>query len=118
MARKVNLVIDQGTTYETSFDLVDENGDPRNLTGYTAKSQLRKWYTSEFGVDFVTEIVADVGKVILRLDAITDGAGELAAGRYVYDVQLIEDTTGNITRIFEGIVTVTPQVTRIESIQE
>jgi len=32
------------------------------------------------------------------------------AGRYVYDVEL--DNNGVISRIVEGIVTVTPQVTK------
>jgi hypothetical protein len=117
MSRKVNLVIDQGTTYETSFELVDENGDPRDLTGYTARSQLRKWYTSVFATDFVTEIVPTLGKIILRLDAVTSGPGELPAGRYVYDVQLTETLTGNISRVFEGIVTVTPEVTRTDAVE-
>jgi len=35
----------------------------------------------------------------------------LTPGRYVYDVE-IEDASGDVTRIFEGIVTVLPNVTR------
>jgi len=35
----------------------------------------------------------------------------VVAGRYVYDVELVD--SGNVaTRLIEGIVTVTPQVTR------
>jgi len=35
----------------------------------------------------------------------------IRAGRYVYDVE-IEDSEGVVTRIFEGIATVLPNVTR------
>ena len=35
----------------------------------------------------------------------------IRAGRYVYDVE-IEYPTGSVERIFEGIVTVSPNVTR------
>ena len=35
----------------------------------------------------------------------------ITPGRYVYDVEL-EDPAGDVTRIFEGIVTVLPNVTR------
>jgi hypothetical protein len=35
----------------------------------------------------------------------------MVGGRYVYDVELT-DTSNSISRIVEGIVTVTPQVTR------
>jgi hypothetical protein len=36
----------------------------------------------------------------------------LKAGRYVYDVEIEEESTGVVTRIFEGIVNVLPNVTR------
>ena len=110
MSTKANLVIDQGTTYEVTLNLTDDNNDALDLQGYTARSQVRKWYTSEFGTDFETSIDPLLGTVTLKLDAVS--TGELSAGRYVYDVELTEDTTGVISRIVEGIVTVTPQVTR------
>lgn len=110
MSTKANLVIDQGTTYEVTLNLTDDNGDPLDLTGYTARSQIRKWYTSEFGSDFVAVINVADGTVTLNMDAVT--TGELDAGRYVYDVELTDSKTGSISRIVEGIVTVTPQVTR------
>ena len=110
MSTKANLVIDQGTTYEVTLNLTDDNGDALDLAGYTARSQIRKWYTSEFGDDFVTSIDASLGTVTLQMDAIS--TGELSAGRYVYDVELTDSKTGSISRIVEGIVTVTPQVTR------
>jgi hypothetical protein len=33
-------------------------------------------------------------------------------GRYVYDVEIQDNSTGDVTRIFEGIATVLPNVTR------
>ena len=46
MASKANLVIDQGSTFSTELTLLDEYGDGIVLNGYTANSQIRKWYTS------------------------------------------------------------------------
>jgi len=107
MSAKANIVIDQGSTFSTEINLTDENGFPMNLGDYTANSQMRKWYTSANPTAvFTTEIVD--GTVMLSLSA-TETAN-ISAGRYVYDIEL---TTGNtITRIVEGIVTVTPEVTR------
>jgi hypothetical protein len=34
------------------------------------------------------------------------------AGRYVYDVKMTETSSSTVTRVVEGIVTVTPNVTR------
>lgn len=108
MATKSNIVIDQGATFSTDLTLTDENGDALNLVGYTANSQLRKWYTSSNSVAFSTSSNTDTGVVTLSLTANQTAA--LTAGRYVYDVEISDGTT--ISRIVEGIVTVTPNVTR------
>lgn len=109
MATKANLVIDQGSTYSVSLDLSDENGDPLELTGFTANSQIRKWYTSlNAAAIFTTSINVASGELTLSLTS--DQTSNLIAGRYVYDVELNQN--GVISRIVEGIVTVTPQVTK------
>lgn len=109
MATKANLVIDQGTTFSTDLTLTDENGDPLNLNGYTANSQIRKWYTSSnAAVTFSTSINTQIGVISLSLTA--NQSGNLTAGRYVYDVEINNGT--EVSRVVEGIVTVTPQVTR------
>lgn len=109
MATKANLVIDQGTTFTTDLTMTDEEGSPLNLTGYTANSQIRKWYTSSNATaTFTTSINANTGVISLSLTANQTGA--MTAGRYVYDVEISDGAI--ISRIVEGIVTVTPQVTR------
>lgn len=108
MATKANLVIDQGATYEVTLDLTDENGDILNLAGYSANSQLRKWYTSTNSTAFSTSINSVAGTITLSLTATQ--TANLTAGRYVYDVEV---TSSNVvSRIIEGIVTVSPNVTR------
>ena len=67
MATKTNLVIDQGSTFSVELNLTDDNGDPLGLVGYTATSQLRKWYTSSNSPSFATEIDTDTGVVTLSL---------------------------------------------------
>lgn len=108
MATKSNLVIDQGATFSTDLTLTDENGDALNLVGYTANSQMRKWYTSTNSVSFSASTNTDTGTVTLSLTA--NQTALLTAGRYVYDVEISDGTT--ISRIVEGIVTVSPNVTR------
>jgi hypothetical protein len=109
MATKANLVIDQGSDYSVVLDLTDENGDIIELSGYVANSQIRKWYTSSTpAATFTTSINASSGELQLSLTA--NQTSNLVAGRYVYDVEL--NSSGIISRIVEGIVTVTPQVTK------
>lgn len=109
MGTKLNLLVDQGASFETTLNLTDDNDDPVNLTGYTGAGQIRKHYTSSNSTSFTVTLGGANGTVTLALSA--NATGNLASGRYVYDFE-VTDNVGLVTRIFEGIVTVTPQVTR------
>lgn len=107
MAQKINITIDQGTTFNTSFIIADENDELIDFTGYTANSQMRKSYTSSTAYAFTVGL-SSTGVVSLSMSSNTTNA--ITAGRYVYDVEV--ESAGIRSRIVEGIVTVTPQVTK------
>jgi len=108
MAIKGNLVIDQGASFETTINVTDDDDEPVNLAGYTGAAQLRKHYTSLTSTAFTVAVNGAAGEVTLSMTANT--TANIAAGRYVYDCEI---TNGSVvTRIIEGLVTVTPQVTR------
>ena len=109
MATRVNIVIDQGTDFETSINLTDSSGDQLNLTGMSAASQIRKTHTSSNSVAFTTALANASGTLTLSLNNATTSS--MTAGRYVYNVELT-DASNVISRILEGVVTVTPEVTR------
>jgi hypothetical protein len=109
MAIKANIVIDQGSTFQTSINVTDENDDIVDLTGYTAAAQMRKHYTSSNATSFSTNISPSIGVVTLSMTANTTNL--LVPGRYMYDCELT-DSNGLVTRLVEGIVTVTPGITR------
>lgn len=107
MATKANLVIDQGSTFASSIDILDENDEPVVLTNYSARGQIRKHFTSTNSVSFTTTM--SNGSLVISLTA--NQTGNLVSGRYVYDIELV-DPVGTVLRILEGIVTITPEVTR------
>ena len=109
MAIKANIVIDQGSTWQTSINVTDDNEVAINLTGYTAAAQMRKHYTSANSYTFTVDITPLTGIITLSMTANTTDS--IPAGRYVYDCE-VTDTNGAKTRLIEGIVTITPGVTR------
>lgn len=108
MATKVNLVVDQGTTFTTSITFNDENGNTINFSTYSGSAQMRKHFTSSNSTSFSVSLTSN-GVVTLSLTA--NQTSNLVAGRYVYDLEVI-DASNQISRLIEGIVTVTPNVTR------
>jgi hypothetical protein len=107
MATKANITIDQGATFNTQILLTDDAGNALDLSGYTGESQIRKWYTSNAHTDFTVSLVT--GAINLSLTSNT--TANLNSGRYVYDV-IVKDGSNNVTRVVEGIVTVTPRVSQ------
>lgn len=107
MATKANITIDQGATFSTIVSLTDDAGNALDLTGYSANSQIRRWYTSNTATDFT--VAVSNGAIGLALTA--NQTANLTYNRYVYDV-LVTNPANTITRVVEGIVTVSPRVSR------
>jgi hypothetical protein len=108
MAQKVNIVIDQGATFNTYYTFTDDNGDPVDFTNYTGSAQMRRSYLSSTFHTFTVGL-ANTGVVSLSMSA--QATANIAAGRYVYDLE-VTDLSNVVSRLVEGIVTVTPEVTR------
>mgnify|MGYP003336456604 CR=1 FL=1 len=110
-AAYTDLYLDQGADFSTTFDLIGDDGTPINITGYAFSSQIRKsYYSTNAAANLVvTTVDASNGNTIISLDAAN--TSNIFPGRYLYDVKMI-DSSNTTTRILEGIITVTPGVTR------
>jgi hypothetical protein len=110
-AAYTNLYLEKGATFNTTITLDDVYGSTYDLTGYTANSQIRKsYYSSNATATFITTISAANGTISLSLTSAS--TSNIAPGRYVYDTTITKTSSGEVTRILEGIVDVSPSVTR------
>ena len=110
MAANLSLKIDQSATFSSTVELEDENDTVIDLTGYTVRASMRKHYASSSATSFTTTIdsPATLGKVTIALTAVQTAL--LVPGRYVYDLEI--EINSVVTRVLEGMITVTPSVTR------
>jgi len=115
MSAKANIVVDQGSTFSTNINLTDSLGNNINLANTTAIGQIRQWYTSTAFVNFTIAIANTAsGSLYVSLNANTTAS--MSPGRYVYDIDTVNNDTQIITRVVEGILTVTPTVTQMSGI--
>ena len=106
----------QGDTYRRVF-LITTNGEPDDLSGSTARMEVRRKATSDDVVleatDYIT-LGGEAGTVDLNIPAavLADIPPRYGASSYVYDLELITGST--VTTILAGRFFVDPEVTRGE----
>ena len=111
MAALSNLYVDAGSTFSAIITVRNSNGTPMNLYGYTAASQIRKSYGSTTAYNFNASIYdVNLGKIRIQLS--DEESGAIKPGRYLYDIE-ISSSAGEKLRVVEGIVLVTPEITKI-----
>ena len=111
MATISNLFIDQSADFTTTVTINDSAGSALDLTGYTALAMIRKTYQSTTATTFTSTFVSPRTSGQITISLTDTQTAALEAGRYVYDM-VITDSSGNKTRVVEGIATVNPSVSR------
>ena len=115
MAGTYNITIEQGSTFTRSLTMTDSNGDAFNLTGYSARMQIRQTYgskiiaTSEGASPTITLDVTPLDGIIEITMTATETA-KLSTLNAIYDLEIEKD--GVVTRILEGTVTLSREVTK------
>jgi hypothetical protein len=113
---KYTMTCPQGSTLGLQFTF-KINKYPVNLTGYSARMQVREFHTSldtlisleTDGAGYGITLGGKAGTIdILIPSAITEG---FKAVPHVYDLELIAPNE-SVTRILEGTFNITPEVTR------
>lgn len=103
-----NLTLYQGDDYSAVVH-VTAGGVAADLTGYTAKAQLRRDVADKADVVDAEFEAAIVGSDVLL--ALEGAVTEALSGKYVYDMQLTA-ADGAVQTVIAGTATVTAEVTR------
>lgn len=101
----------QGDRFEKAFELVDENGNPFDATGWTAaasaKTDPRAVVAWTYAIEWDSR-TGGLGRVVLTATT----TGGLQAGTYDWDLEVTNDADAEDTHTpFRGKATVTAQVT-------
>lgn len=105
------LFLEQGADFNASITLDDVGGVAFNLVNYSASSQMRKsYYSSNAAATFSVSTGNDPKLGVITLSLSAANTANIYAGRYVYDVYVAK--ANNRIRVLEGIINVSPQVTK------
>ena len=107
MAKKVNIEIEQGATFELILDLQPNTTSNVSFSGYTSRGQIRKHPKSNTYYSFDTSI----SNSYITLTMSSNVTSNISGGLYLYDVELI-NSDGKVTRKFSGLATVSSEITK------
>lgn len=114
MSNKLNLELKQGEDFYRLLTIKDENNTAINLTGYSFAAQIRSSYEEELFLSF-TFVIKDQGtypgQVEMKLaKALSSAKTVNSKYKYVYDVEMNDGS--RTTRIMEGTILISPEVTK------
>ena len=109
-----DITAQQGSDYSVTLTYRDSNGVAVNLTGYTARMQVRKVASSPYAYLTLTSssgmtLGGSAGTVAINISAAA--LASIPAGPYVYDVELVSGS-GAVVKPIVGSFSVSAEVTR------
>lgn len=117
-----NFTLEQGASFERVLTIRDSLDAPIDLTGFVFSGQIRKKYSdTSVLASFSFTILdqgTDTGKVRMSMTAANTAlipvekaeSAEKKLTQYCYDVEM--NTGSTVDRILEGVVSISPEVTR------
>jgi hypothetical protein len=112
MAAYVELYMDQGTTFRNVINLIDDTTNAYiNINNYIIRSQMRRTYYSANATANLVCTITDSANGEITMTLAAANTSNIKAGRYLFDLETV-DTNNSVVRVLEGIITVTPEITR------
>lgn len=115
-ATKLDISIEQGAKFEISIAVRNNDRTVKNLTGYSARMQIRADYSS---IDVLLEASTDDGTIdinapggIVTINIGADLTTPLTWTAAVYDVEIYTIDPTEVIRILEGSASLSLEVTR------
>lgn len=109
MPANYDLKLYKGDYFPLKLTLKDNAGVAINLTGYTAKAQIRATFDDPNPYNFTATMNPTAGEVNFELPSSVSAT--IPAGTYIWDVQ-VTDPNGNTRTYIAGDVTVHDEVTK------
>lgn len=112
LAATCELICDQGGHWDPTITLTDDNGDPVNLTGYTARMVVKATETSPTALVEITSagggITITPATGVLQPVLTSAQTALLPAGRLVYGLEVT--VSGKTYHVLTGSFYVRPEV--------
>lgn len=110
---RIDLTIEQGSTFSKSVTIIDSDGLPVSFSGASAEMQIRETISAASPAITLSTAngrisLGSAGLITLSIPA--TNTDDLAPGNYVYDLEVTSGST--VKKYMSGMVKVVGEVTR------
>jgi hypothetical protein len=123
---KYNIEFFQGSTFSLNLTVKNSNGSLKDLSSHSARMQIRQSYGSGSATESLTtsngEIVINTTTSTMSLVLSAErtaniyvdlnGSGSPPKTKYVYDIELVNNSDNSVSKLLFGDVMVYGEVTR------
>tara|TARA_B100001094_G_scaffold93162_1_gene89029 strand:- start:28 stop:369 length:342 start_codon:yes stop_codon:yes gene_type:complete len=106
----VNIQIDQGTDFSSTFEISKRDNSPLDLTNFDFQAKMRKHAEAPGSVGFAATYGGQPVKGNVTISLTAAQTGIITAGRYEYDVLIINRNNNAKTKVIAGQALVNPTV--------
>ena len=108
----VNIQIDKGADFSSTFDLGKRDNDPLDLTNYNFSAKMRKHAEASGNVAFAATYGGQPTKGNLTISLTAAQTGIITSGRYEYDIMIINRNSNVKTKVLQGQALVIPSASQ------
>lgn len=113
MAEYVEFYIDQGTDFNTYITLNDDDTNlAQNVGSYVVSGKLRRSLVSANAAETLLCEISDAANGEISVSLAASNTANLKPGNYFYDIRVVDSTSNAVSRLIEGIIIVTPAITK------
>jgi hypothetical protein len=110
MSVQDNFTIDAGGTLIREFAYLNDEGNPIDISGYTARAQVRK---STFG-NLIIESTPTIDEetFVINMTWMPELTRRLIESNYVYGLEIYNESTGDVAKLTHGVITVNQEIVK------
>jgi len=110
MSVQDNFTLDAGGTLIREFAYLDDEGQAIDISGYTARAQVRK---STFGRLIINSApTIDPETFVINMTWMPEQTRNLVDSNYVYGLEIYNEETGDVAKLTHGVITVNQEIVK------
>jgi hypothetical protein len=110
MSQTYDFILVQGDSFAASIYAKNEDGSIINLSGYSASAYLKNGYADTGYLLNLNPVIESPVSGLIYIDLTPSQTASLPVTEAIYDLEIYQSGTRNVTNLVQGKVSILPQI--------